>query len=382
MLSQRERQNGLDRKSLRRRLLNWFDRHQRDLPWRKNKTPYRIWISEIMLQQTQVATVIDYYRRFMDAFPDVATLASADQSEVLKQWEGLGYYRRARMMHQAAQVIAEKHGGQFPIEFEDVLSLPGIGRYTAGAILSIALDQPHPILEGNTIRLFARLMTMRSDPRSAENQRELWEFSKSLLPRKRCGDFNQALMELGSEICTPTKPACDQCPLQAMCPTFVQGLVDSIPATGKKIAYESIEEAVVVVARRGKFLLRICGEGERWTGLWDFPRFSFNSKSSAPSGMDAQLGNRVGYLSEQLRELTGLDVEVDSTGVRIKHAVTRFRILLHVFRSKRVTGRTRKKSGEQWKWASLADLVQIPLSATGRKIANQIRSGKLNTEAD
>ena len=168
--------------TLRRKLLKWFDENQRDLPWRKNKTPYRIWVSEIMLQQTQVATVVDYYKRFLKRFPTVKKLAAAQEAEVLKLWEGLGYYRRARQLHAAAKLVVQQHGGKFPTDFDSVLALPGIGRYTAGAILSISQDQQQPILEGNTIRLFARLMEMKSDPRTTSNQKALWEFSQSILP--------------------------------------------------------------------------------------------------------------------------------------------------------------------------------------------------------
>jgi A/G-specific adenine glycosylase len=208
---------------LRRRLRNWFDSHQRDLPWRTDKTPYRIWVSEIMLQQTQVATVIDYFQRFVTRFPDVSSLASAEEAEILKLWEGLGYYRRARQMHAAAKLICEKHDAKFPLDFDQVLALPGVGRYTAGAILSISTDQRLPILEGNTIRLFARLMGLKTDPKTSANQARLWEFSESLLPSKLVGDFNQALMELGSEICTPRNPDCPHCPLLKFCPTFAGG---------------------------------------------------------------------------------------------------------------------------------------------------------------
>ena len=189
-------------KSLQKRLLAWFDENQRELPWRKNKTPYRIWVSEIMLQQTQVATVIDYYLRFMKQFPTVKKLAAADEADVLKLWEGLGYYRRARQLHAAARLVVENHKGRFPETFDEVLALPGIGRYTAGAILSISKDEQLPILEGNTIRLFARLMEMKADPKTGPNQKALWEFSESLLPKKRCGDFNLSLIHISE----PTRP--------------------------------------------------------------------------------------------------------------------------------------------------------------------------------
>ncbi len=354
-----------EKTKFRRALLRWFDAHQRDLPWRKNRTPYRIWISEIMLQQTQVATVIRYYQRFMKQFPTVKKLASADQSDVLKLWEGLGYYRRARQLHAAAQMIVENHGGEFPKTFDEVLALPGIGRYTAGAILSISLDQQHPILEGNTVRLFARLMQMPEDPKTTSSQKLLWQFSKTLLPKKRAGDFNQALMELGSEICTPTSPKCSECPVIQFCPTFVGGLQHQIPARSKKMKYESIHEAVVLVRKPStsgcpqQYLVRKCGADERWTGLWDFPRFEIASD------------DRERRLEQRIESLSGLGVSIDSTDVRLKHAVTRFRITLDVFQCSQVNGRLSRRNDETLRWATIEELNALPMSATGRKIADR-----------
>lgn len=353
-----------DRAKFRRALLKWFDSNQRDLPWRKKKTPYRIWISEIMLQQTQVATVIDYYKRFMKRFPTVKKLAAAEQSEVLKLWEGLGYYRRARQLHAAAKLVDENHKGKFPETFDEVLALPGIGRYTAGAILSISLDQSLPILEGNTIRLFARLMPMLVDPKTSASQKLLWGFSESLVPKKRAGDFNQALMELGSEICTPKSPECSECPVIKFCPTFHDGLQEKIPAPSVKMKYVSIYEAVVLVGKnvgtaRAKYLIRLCGAGERWTGLWDFPRFELGDR--APET----------WLPGQVKELTGLNVMVGPASERMKHSVTRFRITLDVFRSEEVSGRLLSKSNETFRWASVEELSDLPMSSTGRKIADR-----------
>src|SRR5687768_8168178 len=186
---------------LTRKLLAWFDRSARDLPWRRTSDLYAIWISEVMLQQTQVATVIAYFERFLHRFPDVGSLAAADEQQVLRLWEGLGYYRRARQLHAAARKIVAEHGGQFPRSYEAVRGLPGIGRYTAGAILSIGLDQRLPILEANTIRVLSRLIALRDDPRTTRSQAPLWQVAEEILPAADCGAFNQALMELGSEIC-------------------------------------------------------------------------------------------------------------------------------------------------------------------------------------
>ncbi|MEL7496736.1 MAG: A/G-specific adenine glycosylase [Planctomycetota bacterium] len=341
-------------------LLDWFDEHQRDLPWRRNRTPYRIWISEIMLQQTQVATVVDYYRKFVNRFPSVRKLAEADVSEVLKLWEGLGYYRRARQLHAAAQTIVEQHRGRFPTDFDDVLALPGIGRYTAGAILSISKDQRHPILEGNTIRLFARLMEMRSDVKATANQKRLWAFSESMVPQKRPGDFNQALMELGSELCRPKRPMCLLCPVNQFCVTFKKGLQAQIPTSVKKTKYETLHEAVVLIPRKNKFLVRQCGPGERWEGLWDFPRFEINPLEP----------DRVSQLlASSVKQLAGLAVQLESTELTIKHAVTKYRITLEVYRAIDVTGRLSKQPTPT-AWKTARQIASTPMSVTGRQIAD------------
>ena len=359
----------LDSKSktiLRRNLLKWFDANQRDLPWRKKRSPYRVWVSEIMLQQTQVSTVIAYYKRFMKRFPTVKKLAAADQSEVLKLWEGLGYYRRARQMHAAAIQVVEEHGGKFPTDFESVLALPGIGRYTAGAILSIALDQKLPILEGNTIRLFARLLEMKSDPRSSANQKVLWEFAESILPTKRAGDFNQALMELGSEVCKPKTWQCEACPIQRICPTFVKGLQSTIPAKGKKIVYEDLYEAAIPVSRniigQQKWQVHVCRSDERWTGLWDIPRYEIDHKQDAE-----QISKE---LCQTLKRRTGLSAELESFGKPIRHAVTKYRIRLSCFQAAKVTGRLKKQTTET-RWCTVAELAALPMSITGRKLVDR-----------
>lgn len=344
--------------SIRRKLLKWFDQQRRDLPWRKNKTPYRIWISEIMLQQTQVATVIPYYQRFQKQFSNVKKLAAADESEVLKLWEGLGYYRRARQLHAAAKVIVDEHAGKFPTDFEQVLALPGIGRYTAGAILSIALDQKLPILEGNTIRLFSRLMMLDEDTTSSTSQKRLWSFSESLLPNKRAGDFNQALMELGSEICKPRNPLCSDCPLKLHCPTRAEKRQREIPRPKKPPKYEEVSEAVIVVKRDSKILMRKCQSDERWAGLWDFPRFAVTSANA-----ETQLAN-------DLSDATGLATRLKSSELQIKHAVTRFKITLDCYESTQVNNHLRKNTSFQW--LELNELHELPLSVTGRKIAKRI----------
>ena len=311
-----------------------------------------------MLQQTQVATVISYFERFVGTLPTIESLARADEQLVLKLWEGLGYYRRARQLHQAAQQIVTDHGGQFPQQFDAVRALPGIGRYTAGAILSIAFEQRQPILEANTIRLFSRLSAYADDPTKTAGQRYLWHVAEQLLPRSGFGEFNQALMELGSVVCTPRQPSCTNCPLERICRTAAAGLQAEIPATKKKVSYEEIHEAAIVVQRNGRVLVRKCRDDERWAGLWDFPRFQYLETNATAAR---------GQLIDELANLTGLHAQLGPAWTTIKHGVTRFRITLSCFEATKITGRLRR-NGQQWRWLKPAELADYPLSVTGRKI--------------
>jgi len=341
---------------MRRRLLAWFRQHARDLPWRRTREPYSVWVSEVMLQQTQVAAVVPYFERFLQAFPTLEALASADESEVLRLWEGLGYYRRARQLHQAARVLVDQHGGEFPQDPRTVQTLPGVGRYTAGAVLSIAFDAREPILEANTLRVWCRLLAYRGDPRSAAGQTLLWQAARSVLPRRGSGDFNQALMELGSKVCSPRTPACQHCPLAELCPTRVQGLQAVIPAPRKRLNYEDAAEAYVVVRRQGQVLLRRCQDQERWAGLWDFPRFALSSRRGGALQRE---------LCEGVRRLTGVCIAPGRRLATIKHGVTRFRITLACYEAAYVKRRQRPA---EIIWVRPENLGQYPLSVTGRKV--------------
>lgn len=350
------------RLAFRRRLLKWFAAHARDLPWRKSRDPYRVWVSEIMLQQTQVETVRAYFERFIGELPDVHALAAADEQRVLRLWEGLGYYRRARQMHRAAQVIVAEHGGEFPRDVVTLRSLPGIGRYTAGAIASIAFDEPAPILEANTIRLFARLLAYRGDPTKNAGQQLLWSFAEEILPADDVGIFNQALMELGSLVCTPNSPACSECPAMSLCPTFAQNLQSEIPRAKAKTVFTDLHEAAVVIRRREKILIRRCGPGERWAGLWDFPRVGLTSHDSHDHAM--QIRNKV-------LELTGVSIELGEVLTTIKHGVTRYRITLACYEATCV-GRAASRESADQQWIDAQWLTELPLSTTGRKLAKLV----------
>ncbi len=361
-----ERENGPTKawlQSFRRRLLAWYRRHARDLEWRKSRDPYRIWVSEIMLQQTQVATVEEYFPRFLAAFPTVEALAAAPEERVLRLWEGLGYYRRARQLHRAAGVIVQEHAGWFPRELEAVLELPGIGRYTAGAITSIAFDARSPILEANTIRLFSRLLAYRGDPQQSAGQKRLWAFAEELLPQRETGEFNQALMELGSLVCTPRAPDCRQCPAMSLCPTYREGLQEGIPAARRKPNFESVREAAVVVRRREQVLLMRRGDGGRWAGLWDFPRFALSE--SEGEGLEQEL-------AEKLKALTGVVARPRELLTTLKHGVTRFRITLDCHLADYVSASRRPPAEAELRWIEPGDFESYPLSVTGRKLSRLV----------
>lgn len=256
-----------------RRLLPWFRRHGRhDLPWQRDPTPYRVWISEVMLQQTQVATVIPYYERFLRRFPDLQSLASARLDEVLGLWAGLGYYARGRNLHRAAREILERHGGQLPRTLDGLMALPGIGRSTAGAILALAHGARHPILDGNVKRVLARLFLVREPPDEASAT--LWELAERCTPRTRVGEYTQAVMDLGATLCTRARPACDRCPLQDDCGARAAGLVDELPARRRRSARMLRSTHMVFVRSGGRVLLRRRPSSGIWGGLWAPPEFA------------------------------------------------------------------------------------------------------------
>lgn len=347
------------KQSFRRRLLAWFEKHARDLPWRRSRDPYRVWISEVMLQQTQVATVKPYFERFIAAFPTVEALAAADEQQVLRLWEGLGYYRRARGLHGAAKALVAEHDGLLPRDVPTLMSLPGIGRYTAGAIASIAFDEKAPILEANTFRLLTRLIAYRGDPTKAAGQRLLWQIAEEILPNKHVARFNQALMELGSLVCTPQQPKCDACPVESLCGARRLGLEEKLPRVTRKLDYTDIREAAIVVTKGNRTLVRQCGPDERWTGLWDFPRFALEAEG--PIFLRKEIISKV-------CEQTGITCAPLESFHTLKHGVTRFRITLDCFRADFVSGRVRSPV----RWARISELAALPLSVTGRKIAERL----------
>ena len=361
------------RRALRRRLLAWYDRHARQLPWRRSRDPYAVWLSEIMLQQTQVGTVKGYFHRFIKKFSTIKALARADEHEVLRLWEGLGYYRRARQLHQAAKIIVAEHGGRFPRDPQLVRRLPGVGRYTAGAILSIAFDAREPILEANTLRLLSRLLAYAGQPRSTEGQRLLWAMAELLLPRRNCGRFNQAMMELGSEICTARTPRCDACPVALLCRANQQGRQREIPPPKAKRPPELVREAAVVVRRGSRVLLVRWPEGRRWAGLWDFPRFPIDAEHAAALRDE---------LVKNVLALTGVTIVPGRLLTTLTHGVTRFHITLECYAAQYVSHNKKNKTQLETRWLRLKELDDYPLSSTGRKLAKRIQKNSPQRRGD
>ena len=308
-----------------------------------------------MLQQTQVATVIPYYERFLNSFPTVDSLAAADETTLLGHWEGLGYYRRARSMHAAAREIVDKHAGKFPEQYSDVLALPGIGRYTAGAILSISGNQRLPVLEGNTQRVYSRWISMRGSIGDSATTDLLWKVAEAMLPPSGSGTFNQAAMELGALVCVPKTPQCQRCPVARICRARRDGLQNEIPGKVSNVQYQNRTEYALLIRHGDDYLLRPLPPGGRWAGLWDFPRTTSESYPSVAVAAD--------HLSQQI----GISVQPGGQVKTIRHAVTKYRISLHVHHAKLADGR--RKPARPWRYVSINEMADLPMSVTGRMIA-------------
>ena len=361
--------NPADYSSFRRKLNDWYVDRGRDLPWRRNFDPYQIWISEIMLQQTTVVAVIPYFARFLDRFPTVEDLAAGEETDVLRLWEGLGYYSRARNLHRAAKVIVEQYSGIFPKDLDVLQSLPGVGRYTAGAIASFAFDHRAPIVEANTLRLYCRLIGYGGDPRSRDGQERLWRFAEDILPQKGSGRLNQALMELGATVCSPRDPDCKSCPIRSYCQANHDGTQASIPQPKPKTVITEITEVSIAVRMGSKYLLRKRTSNERWAGLWDFVRFEIEH---AASSIDCL------FVVGSVLERTGLSVIMGPQIDEIKHAVTRYRITLKCIVADRVKGRL--KSNEEWQWVQPSKFDEYPLSVTARQFAERLKQDRVFDE--
>jgi A/G-specific adenine glycosylase len=374
-------------KDIVQRLLVWFARNARPLPWRRTRDPYAIWVSEIMLQQTQVKTVLPYWERWMRALPDLTALAKAKPHTLHKLWEGLGYYTRVRNMQRAARLIVERHGGRLPDDFDALLALPGIGRYTAGAICSIAFDQPQPILDGNVIRVLTRLCGIAGDPRERKTNHRLWQLAQELVlqaaetearptptpegrftlhaPRSTpaaphpCSQLNQSLMELGALICTPRQPLCGGCPIAKHCVAHREDRIDELPPLGRRILSTPRRFGAFIAQRRGLFLVRQRPAGVLNAHLWEFPTLEL-----APDDSN---------LKRAARRALGVRPETLAPFATIKHSITRYRITLEAYRV--TCSRTSRIPAAKGRWLSGSRLQQLAFTSAHKKILRQLVTG-------
>ena len=344
-------------------LLSWYQHNQRDLPWRRTRKPYHITIAEFMLHQTRVRTVLPYYQRFLELFPDWASLAEASLDEVLKAWEGLGYYARARNLHALAQRVCSQHEGQLPDSEEALLALPGIGPYTAGAILSICFGQDRPAIDGNTRRVLCRVFQITKDPTRAEGRKRLQEIAASLLPPGQAGTFNQALMDLGATICTPRQPACAQCPLGEGCRARQLNIQESLPVRRPTKPLPHYDIAAGVIWHDERILIARRPPRGLLGGLWEFP----GGKRESGESLE-------GCLVREVREELGIEIEVDELLTTVKHAYTHFRITLHAYRCHYLSGEPQNIGSTAWRWVLPEELDDYAFPAANRAIIETLHT--------
>jgi A/G-specific adenine glycosylase len=351
--------------AIARALCGWFERHRRALPWRRTRDPYAVWVSEIMLQQTQVATVLPYYERWMRRFPTLESLARADEADVLHAWQGLGYYSRARNLLAGARQVQRQHGGHIPPSVSELLELPGVGPYSAGAIASIAYDVPAPIVDGNVTRVLCRLFGLRGDPSRAPLKAQLWRLAAELVPAIEPGNFNQALMELGATVCTPKQPNCRDCPVARSCVAEREGRVLVLPEMPKRPEPTKLRMVAAVVVQRGRVLVtRLAEDAPRWAGMWQFPTTEAEP-SEAPERAITRALSSAGTFSVTKKDLL----------TTVRHSVTRYRITLEAYRCQLV-GTGRRGRAEAARWFSPANLDELAMPAAHRRIARQLRGSE------
>jgi A/G-specific adenine glycosylase len=335
-------------------LLRWYRRHRRDLPWRASRDPWHVWVSEVMLQQTRVSVVLPYYRTFLERWPDVNALARAPVDQVLRVWSGLGYYRRARQLHDAARIVARDHHGRVPSASDAFARLPGVGRYTLGAVLSIGFDRPLPVLDGNVARVLSRIEALSASVRDSRGSRELWSHAATLVPMRGAGTWNQALMELGALVCTPRSPRCDECPVRPWCRAHALGRTDAFPPASVRRASQRLRRAVAV-ARRGGRMLVVRQEGPLLTGLWEPPGIDLPATGEGRTSLRAALAR------------TGVSARLTRTEQIVRHTITHRRIEVEVWRVEGVReARTGRKTDARW---IDPQRPAVPLTALARKLA-------------
>ena len=343
-------------------LLDWFADHARDLPWRHTGDPYRVWISEVMLQQTRVATVVPYYERFVERFPDVPTLASADMDDVLKSWEGLGYYRRARHLKAAAETIVRDGGRALPDDYDALLALPGVGRYTAGAVMSLAHGEPRPILDGNVRRVLSRVWAVDADPRTAATSRWLWQAAEALIPPGDAGPFNEAMMELGATVCTPRKPVCAACPVQPICAAFADGAPEDYPRRPPRKRIPHVDVTAGIIRRGARILVTRRRPEAMLGGLWEFPGGKLEPDETLEQ-----------CLSREIREELDIEIRIERPFVSVDHAYSHFRITLHTFLCRHSRGRVQDIGCDAHRWVTVDQLGELAFPKADRVVLEELR---------
>lgn len=333
---------------VRQRLLAWFEKHRRPLPWRQTRNPYAILVSEILLQQTTVEAARPFFERFLQRFPTIHDLAKASLDEVLQVWAGIGYYARARHLHEAAKRIVEEFGGHIPSDFETLLQLPGIGRYTAGAIASIAFGKRVPALDTNAIRVLSRLLGWRGDPKSTTFQKRLWDAETALLPDEAPGEFNQALMDLAALICLPEAPECPLCPLQPLCAAAASGVPEQFPTLPQRRRWRKRREVACVIWREGYLLVAQRAEGW-WQGLWECPRGEMLPDESPLNAAERLASERL-----------GLTVTAQAILTTLTHTVTVHRITLTAVECRYLSGELRLQGYQDARWLPLEEAQRLP----------------------
>lgn len=358
---------GEPRQAFARAIVRWYRSQRRDLPWRRTLDPYAIWVSEIMLQQTRVEAVIPFYERFLARFPTVDSLATARLDDVLAHWAGLGYYRRARQLKAASESVVRDHAGRLPSEEKSLRALPGIGRYTAGAIRSIAFGEPAPIVDGNVARVLSRCFALRGAPGDRAWEKRLWELSASLVPRSDPSSFNQGLMELGAVVCLPRGPRCEICPLERACRARALGRAEAFPGARPRPRTKQVELRAVVLVRRGRYLLRRRGELEHNAGFWEFPLFE---PPGHRAGIQVWLARALRQLAAPLGSRARFTQVEDHPG-EVRHSILSKQFRIRIVRAElTVEGQTR--ASRAWKWVRTPDFEALPFTAASRKIAHRL----------
>lgn len=350
------------RRHLVEALLNWFAKHKRALPWRATRDPYRIWISEVMLQQTQTATVIPFYERFLKQFPNLAALASADDQVLMKAWEGLGYYARARHLRSAAQTIVREHDGKLPASADALVQLPGFGPYTAAAVASLAFGADCAAVDGNVMRVLARVYAIDADLRQTNTRRRLQQLADTIMPAGRAGAFNEALMELGALVCRPKNPACHDCPVRRFCRAFKEGRIGELPVKSRKPAVPHHEIAIGVVHRQDKVLIALRPAEGLLGNLWEFP-----GGKRQPDESLAECCRR------EIKEETDLDIEVGETFALVRHAYTHFRITLSAFHCRYTGGKAQPRTSQAIRWVRVDELDDYAFPKANKQIIAALR---------